>query len=93
MGETDLARLRHGLTADSVTSVSMRPPLVLAGVARRARAHDALEGPWRSCDGGEHTLLPGEVVTSGHRDGDARGYHASGFTTIAERTLGFEHLL
>ena len=35
---------RHGMTINSFTSVSMRPPLVLASVARKARAHDALEG-------------------------------------------------
>jgi flavin reductase (DIM6/NTAB) family NADH-FMN oxidoreductase RutF len=35
---------RHGLTINSFTSVSMRPPLVLASVARRAKAHDALAG-------------------------------------------------
>jgi flavin reductase (DIM6/NTAB) family NADH-FMN oxidoreductase RutF len=119
----------------------MRPPLVLASVARKARAHDALEGqpfsisilgaeqegvarcfaggpavdvhwldgevapriagalasmecrPWRSYDGGDHTLYLGEVVAFDHRDGDALGYHASGFTTIAESVLGYEHLI
>src|SRR6476661_2624053 len=34
---------RHGMTINSFTSVSMRPPLVLASVARKARAHDMLE--------------------------------------------------
>jgi flavin reductase (DIM6/NTAB) family NADH-FMN oxidoreductase RutF len=110
-------------------------------VARKARAHDALEGqpfsisilgaeqedvarcfaggpavdvhwvegeaaphvagalasmecrPWRSYDGGDHTLFLGEVVAFEHRDGDALGYHASGFTTIAESVLGYEHLI
>jgi flavin reductase (DIM6/NTAB) family NADH-FMN oxidoreductase RutF len=132
---------RHGLTINSFTSVSMRPPLVLASVARRARAHDVLEGrpfsisilgaeqesvarcfaggpptdvhwvegevapriagalasmecrPWRSYDGGDHTLFLGEVVAFEHRDGDALGYHVSGFTTIAESVLGVEHLI
>ena len=132
---------RHGLTVNSFTSVSMRPPLVLASVAKRARAHDALrdrpfsisilgaeqeaiarcfaggprldvvwaEGtaaphiagalawlectPWRAYDGGDHTLFLGEVVAFDHRDGDALGYHASGFTTIAELALGYEHLI
>jgi flavin reductase len=131
----------HGLTVNSFTSVSMRPPLVLASVAKRARAHDALEGrpfsisilgaeqeavarcfaggpaidvhwieggvaprvagalasmectPWRCYDGGDHTLFLGEVVAFEHRDGDALGYHASGFTTIGEQALGFEHLI
>jgi len=132
---------RHGMTINSFTSVSMRPPLVLASVARKARAHDALEGqafsisilgaeqedlarcfaggpavdvhwlegevaprvagalasmecrPWCSYDGGDHTLYLGEVVAFDHRDGDALGYHASGFTTIAESVLGYEHLI
>lgn len=35
---------RHGLTINSFTSVSLRPPLILVSVARRARAHSALEG-------------------------------------------------
>jgi flavin reductase len=132
---------RHGLTINSFTSVSMQPPLVLASVARKARAHDALEGrpfsinilgaeqegiargfaggpridihwvegevapriagalawlecrPWRAYDGGDHTLFVGEVVHHDFRDGDALGYHASGFTTIAEQALGIEHLI
>jgi flavin reductase (DIM6/NTAB) family NADH-FMN oxidoreductase RutF len=119
----------------------MQPPLVLASVARRAKAHDALEGrpfsisilgaeqeavarcfaggppvdvhwlegevapriagslasmecrPWRSYDGGDHTLFLGEVVGFDHRDGDALGYHASGFTIIGEQALGYEHLI
>ena len=49
--------------------------------------------PWRSYDGGDHTLFLGEVVAFEHRDGDALGYHVSGFTTIAESVLGVEHLI
>jgi len=49
--------------------------------------------PWRDYDGGDHTLFLGEVVDFDFRDGDALGYHASGFTAIAERQLGVEDLL
>ena len=133
---------RHGMTINSFTSVSMRPPLVLASVARKARAHDALEGQafsisilgaeqedvarcfaggpavdvhWlegerrpsrRRCAGLDGVpplaLLrrgrPHAVPRRGRRrstirDGDALGYHASGFTTIAESVLGYEHLI
>ncbi len=34
----------HGITVNSFTSVSLRPPLVLASVARAARSHDLLAG-------------------------------------------------
>ncbi|MGH2915162.1 MAG: flavin reductase family protein [Solirubrobacteraceae bacterium] len=34
----------HGITVNSFTSVSLRPPLVLASVARSARSHDQLGG-------------------------------------------------
>ena len=47
--------------------------------------------PWRTYDGGDHTLFLGEVAGFDFRDGDALGY-ASGFTTIAEHR-GFEHLI
>jgi flavin reductase len=132
---------RHGMTINSFTSVSMRPPLVLASVARKARAHDALEGqpfsisilgaeqegvarcfaggpavdvhwlegevapriagalasmecrPWRSYDGGDHTLYLGEVVNFDYRAGDALGFVNGQFTTIPEYLLGHEALL
>jgi flavin reductase len=35
---------RHGITVNSFTSVSMDPPLVLASIARTAKAHDELAG-------------------------------------------------
>jgi len=35
---------RHGFTANSFTSVSLDPPLILVSVARTARSHDALVG-------------------------------------------------
>jgi flavin reductase (DIM6/NTAB) family NADH-FMN oxidoreductase RutF len=35
---------RQGLTVNSFTSVSMRPPLVLVSIVKTARSHDALPG-------------------------------------------------
>ena len=40
----DGATKRHGITVNSFTSVSMDPPLVLASIARTAKAHDELAG-------------------------------------------------
>lgn len=49
--------------------------------------------PWRDYDGGDHTLFLGEVVDFDYRYGDALGYHASGFTPIADARLGIEDLI
>jgi flavin reductase (DIM6/NTAB) family NADH-FMN oxidoreductase RutF len=49
--------------------------------------------PWRAYDGGDHTLFLGEVQGFDFRDGDALGYHASRFTTVADDQLGHEHLI
>ncbi len=35
---------RHGLTVNSLTSVSLRPPLALVSIAKTAKAHDGLLG-------------------------------------------------
>jgi flavin reductase len=35
---------RRGLTINSFSSVSMRPPLIMVSIARTAQAHDALHG-------------------------------------------------
>lgn len=35
---------RHGITVNSFTSVSLKPPLVLVSVGRTAHSHDALRG-------------------------------------------------
>jgi flavin reductase (DIM6/NTAB) family NADH-FMN oxidoreductase RutF len=35
---------RRGLTINSFSSVSMRPPLIMISIARSAQAHDALHG-------------------------------------------------
>lgn len=132
---------RQGLTVNSFTSVSLDPLLVLVGIARSARSHDALlerpfcvnilgaeqeavarrfaggqeiellwhEGelaprlagvlahlecrPWRTYDGGDHTLFVGEVVGFDYRDGDALAYVTSSFTTIAEPLFGVEDVI
>lgn len=49
--------------------------------------------PWRTYDGGDHTLVLGRVTDLGHRDGDALTYTWSRFGTAAEQTDGFEHLI
>ncbi|PVC90113.1 flavin reductase family protein [Streptomyces sp. CS131] len=49
--------------------------------------------PWRSYDGGDHTLLIGRVTGLGHRDGDALTYAWSRFGTLAESAGGIEHLI
>jgi flavin reductase (DIM6/NTAB) family NADH-FMN oxidoreductase RutF len=48
--------------------------------------------PWRSYDGGDHTLVLGRVIDLGHRDGDALTYTWSRFGTAAESSDGIEHL-
>lgn len=131
----------RGITVNSFTSISLRPPLVLASVARGARAHDQLAGrpftvnvlgaeqepiarcfaggeaievaweqgelaprlpgalaqlqcrPWRTYDGGDHTLYLGEVAEFRYRSGDALGYLAGRFIPIGEPELGAEHLM
>lgn len=65
-------------------SVAPRLSGVLAHMACR---------PWRTYDGGDHTLFLGEVDAFGYRDGDALGFHASAFTPINDRHLGMEDLL
>ncbi|MGW0815888.1 flavin reductase family protein [Streptomyces viridiviolaceus] len=49
--------------------------------------------PWRSYDGGDHTLFLGRVTDLGHRDGDALTYAWSRFGTLAESGDGIEHLI
>ncbi|MEU8824893.1 flavin reductase family protein [Streptomyces sp. NPDC048636] len=49
--------------------------------------------PWRSYDGGDHTLVLGQVTGLAHRDGDALTYAWSRFGTAAEATDGIEHLI
>jgi flavin reductase (DIM6/NTAB) family NADH-FMN oxidoreductase RutF len=49
--------------------------------------------PWRTYDGGDHTIVVGEVTGFRYRDGDALAYLTSRFTTLAEPRLGMEYLL
>ncbi|WP_371596847.1 flavin reductase family protein [Streptomyces sp. NBC_00564] len=49
--------------------------------------------PWRSYDGGDHTLVVGQVIDLGHRDGDALTYAWSRFGTATESSDGIEHLI
>ncbi|MFG2730423.1 flavin reductase family protein [Streptomyces canus] len=48
--------------------------------------------PWRSYDGGDHTLVLGRVTGLGHRDGDALTYAWSRFGVLTESADGIEHL-
>ncbi|MFF3372165.1 flavin reductase family protein [Streptomyces sp. NPDC002680] len=49
--------------------------------------------PWRSYDGGDHTLVLGQVIALGHRDGDALTYAWSRFGSAVESADGVEHLI
>lgn len=49
--------------------------------------------PWRNYNGGDHTLFLGEVNGFDYRDGDALGFHTSGFTAIGDVALGIEDLI
>jgi flavin reductase (DIM6/NTAB) family NADH-FMN oxidoreductase RutF len=49
--------------------------------------------PWRTYDGGDHSLFLGEIGDFAHRDGDALAYMGSRFTTIAEPETGVEYLI
>jgi flavin reductase (DIM6/NTAB) family NADH-FMN oxidoreductase RutF len=49
--------------------------------------------PWRTYDGGDHTLFLGEIVDFDYREGDALGFFASRFTHVAEWRLGHEDLI
>ncbi|WP_037568605.1 flavin reductase family protein [Phaeacidiphilus oryzae] len=49
--------------------------------------------PWRTYDGGDHTLVLGLVTALGHRDGDALTYAWSRFGGIAEAAEGMEYLI
>ncbi|MEZ7898700.1 MAG: flavin reductase family protein [Flaviflexus sp.] len=49
--------------------------------------------PWANYDGGDHTLVLGEVQSFGSRRGDPLGFNGSRFTEISETVLGREHLM
>jgi flavin reductase len=48
--------------------------------------------PWRCYDGGDHTLVLGQVTDFGHREGDALTYAWSRFGHAAEAAEGIEYL-
>ena len=48
--------------------------------------------PWRRYDGGDHTLVLGQVTDLGHRDGDALTYAWSWFDQISQGVQGVEYL-
>ncbi len=48
--------------------------------------------PWRSYDGGDHTLVLGRVTDLGHREGDALTYAWSRFGRIPQSVDGIEYL-
>jgi flavin reductase len=84
-----LARRFAGGDAD------VRPRFAEGGRAPRlegALAHVEC-APWRTYDGGDHTLFLGEIVDFAHREGDALAYIGSRFTTIAEPEAGVEYLI
>ncbi|WP_222704379.1 flavin reductase family protein [Flaviflexus massiliensis] len=49
--------------------------------------------PWATYDGGDHTLVLGEIQSFGSRRGDPLGFNGSRFTEISETVLGREHLI
>ena len=48
--------------------------------------------PWAAYDGGDHTLVVGEVTHFDYRDGDALGYFCGRFVALPSPVLGFEFL-
>jgi flavin reductase len=85
-----VARLFAGAHHPSEEAVWRDGPIAprLAGVLAHLECR-----PWRDYDGGDHTLFLGEVAGFDYRDGDALGYHASRFTSIADVQLGIEDLI
>lgn len=62
-------------------------------VPRLAGSLAAIEcAPWVSYDGGDHTLVVGEVTGFGYRDGDALGYFCGRFVTLEVPSTGIEFL-
>ncbi|AZN29748.1 flavin reductase [Flaviflexus salsibiostraticola] len=49
--------------------------------------------PWAHYDGGDHTLVLGEIQSFSSRRGDPLGFNGSRFTEISETVLGREHLI
>jgi flavin reductase (DIM6/NTAB) family NADH-FMN oxidoreductase RutF len=85
--QESIARQFAGTGEGDATWVSGTVPR-LAGVLAHLECR-----AWRDYDGGDHTLFLGEVVDFDYRDGDALGFHTSGFTAIADPRLGIEDLI
>ncbi|HLS49190.1 MAG TPA: flavin reductase family protein [Actinomycetaceae bacterium] len=49
--------------------------------------------PWAAYDGGDHTLVVGEVRSYAYRGGDALGFNGARFTVIHETDMGHEFLM
>ncbi|WP_220462715.1 flavin reductase family protein [Flaviflexus equikiangi] len=49
--------------------------------------------PWAAYDGGDHTLVLGEIQSFRSRRGDPLGFNGARFTEISETVLGREHLV
>lgn len=77
-----------GAAGADISWASLRPVPRLQGVLAYAECR-----PWGRYDGGDHTIVVGEVSDFWHRDGDALGYASGRFTTVAEQSLGMEYLL
>jgi flavin reductase (DIM6/NTAB) family NADH-FMN oxidoreductase RutF len=64
-----------------------------AGLPRLPGSLAVIEcAPWATYDGGDHTLVVGEVTGFGYRDGDALGYYLGRFVSQAAPTQGIESL-
>ena len=48
--------------------------------------------PWASYDGGDHTLVVGEVAAFSYREGDALGYYCGRFVPLSTPAAGIEFL-
>ena len=48
--------------------------------------------PWATYDGGDHTLVVGQVSGFRYRDGDGLGYFYSRFAKLEEPVLGMEYI-
>lgn len=87
-----VARLFAGAHSAAAVAAAVWHDGVIAPRLAGALAHLECH-PWRDYDGGDHTLFLGEVAGFDYRDGDALGYHASRFTSIADERLGIEDLI
>lgn len=64
------------------------PPPRLAGTLAHFQC-----APWAAYDGGDHTLVLGEVHDFDYRGGDLLGFSGGRFITVPEPVFGIEHLI